>query len=206
MALFGSTFENQLIAAFDQAAFQHKVLGDGVLRGFGLSFSGSTLTAAAGYLLAAGRVIGNDAALAIPVSGTSGYARVVIKIDLTGAATESAFSQLSTRVDTSGTVDGFSALVQEDINDGVHSVYEVALAVVALGSGGITSVVSQLGATKLPEGSVAADQIVNESIPGSKLAGILPANVGIKIGTATPTAGTGSNQISEGQIYVKYTP
>ena len=34
--------------------------------------------------------------------------------------------------------------------------------------------------------------------------GSLPASVGIKIGTETPTYGTGEDQITDGQIYLKY--
>jgi len=32
----------------------------------------------------------------------------------------------------------------------------------------------------------------------------LPEDIGIKIGTATPTYGTGTDQITDGQIYLKY--
>ena len=44
---------------------------------------------------------------------------------------------------------------------------------------------------KIPDGEIAADKLGSD---------ILPANVGIKIGTATPT----TSDISEGQIYLKY--
>ena len=44
---------------------------------------------------------------------------------------------------------------------------------------------------KIPDGEIAAEKLASD---------ILPANVGIKIGTATPTAA----DISEGQIYLKY--
>lgn len=155
MSLFGVTFKDQPVSAFDHAALMALVLRDGILRGCGMSASGSNVTLAAGHLLAAGRVIGNDAALTIPVAGTTGVARITLVIDLTAAATEETFNQLSLRVDTAADEAALPALVQEDINDGVHTDYEVALAVVALGGSGVTSFVRKLGraALKLHSGT-----------------------------------------------------
>ena len=121
MALFGVTFENQLLAEMDDGNLQEFLLRDGILRGLGLSYNGSNLTIGSGYLIAAGRLIGNDSALTIAVPASSGYARVVLVIDLTGTATESVFTQLSTRVDSASSVSGFPALVQGDINGGVDT-------------------------------------------------------------------------------------
>lgn len=182
MAIFGVTFANQLVSATDDAVVQRRALTDGTLRGFGVTASGSVATIAAGYVLACGRVIGNDADLAVNVSATSGVARLTLVIDLSAAATETTFSQVSIRTDLAASEAALPALVQQDINDGLSTTYEISLAVLSLGAGGITGVVSSLGqsAVVLPT--------------------LLPANVGIKMGTATPTTA----DISNGQIYLKY--
>lgn len=191
MSLFGVTFENQLLAEMDDGNLQEFLLRDGVLRGLGLSYNGSNLTIGNGYLIAAGRLIGNDSALTIAVPASSGYARIVLVIDLTGTATESVFTQLSTRVDSAASVSGFPDLAQGDINGGVDTTYELALAIVATSASGITGIESQLGAAGLKP-------ILGEAAVSAESQGF------IKFGTATPTAGTGPNQIAPGEIYLKY--
>ena len=191
MALFGVTFENQLLAEMDDGNLQEFLLKDGVIRGLTLSYNGSNLTIAAGYLIAAGRLIGNDSALTIAVPASAGYARIVLIIDLTGTATDSVFTQLSTRVDSESNISDFSALTQGDINGGVDTTYEIALAIVQTSASGIAGIESQLGAAGL------------KSILGAKSV-TAAANGFIKMGTATPTAGTGTNQIQPGEIYLKY--
>ena len=54
----------------------------------------------------------------------------------------------------------------------------------------------------IPDNSITTGKVVDGNITAAKLASdILPANVGIKMGTATPT----TSDISAGQIYLKYT-
>ena len=191
MALFGVTFENQLLAEMDGGNLQEFLLKDGVIRGLTLSYNGSNLTIAAGYLIAAGRLIGNDSALTITVPASAGYARIVLIIDLTGTATDSVFTQLSTRVDSEVNISDFPALTQGDINGGVDTTYEIALAIVQTSASGITGIESQLGAAGLKP--ILGAAAVTASAQGF-----------IKFGTATPTAGTGANQIAPGEIYLKY--
>ena len=183
MALFGVTFANQIVAAADDAIPQHKLFSDGVLAGFTASASGSTLTLAAGLLVACGRIVGNDANLSVNVSATSGVARVTLVLDLTGAATSSSWLQGSIRVDTASTEGGLPALVQEDINDGVHTDYEISLAVLARGGSGISEILSTCPASTLNL-PLDADQIRH-----------------IKIGTDVPTTDT----LAPGEIYLQYT-
>ena len=57
---------------------------------------------------------------------------------------------------------------------------------------------------KLASNAVETDNILNGAVTGAKMSGVLPANVGIKYGTEEPTYGTGANQITNGQIYLKY--
>ena len=71
---------------------------------------------------------------------------------------------------------------------------------------GTTSTSEAFSTAGVPDGSVTTAKIVNGNVTAAKLGSdILPANVGIKMGTSTPTVGTGANQISNGQIYLKYT-
>ena len=166
MSLFGVTFKDQAVSAFDHAALMAIVLRDGILRGCGMSASGSNVTLAAGHLLAAGRVIGNDAALTIPVTGSSGVARITLVIDLTATATESTFQQLSIRVDNATDEAALPALVQEDINDGIHTDYEVSLAVVNLGASGVTSFVRKMGRAALRLRYGSAEPTTSDIDPG----------------------------------------
>ena len=167
MSLFGVNFRNQLVGGTDHAALFAGILPDGILRGCAMSAAGSTLTLGAGYLIAAGRLIGNDAALNIPVSGSSGVARAVLVIDLSAAATAETFEQATIRVDTAESVGALPVLTQEDIN-GSGTIYELALCTMVLGSTGGTSVTDKLGtacrvirfgtatptAATLPEGEI----------------------------------------------------
>lgn len=71
---------------------------------------------------------------------------------------------------------------------------------------GTTANVGSYSITALAANSVTTETVVDGSIIAVKLGNdILPSNVGIKMGTAVPTAGTGANQISPGQIYLQYT-
>ena len=69
-------------------------------------------------------------------------------------------------------------------------------------SDGSSVVSGTFGTAAVGLNSVDTGSIVDHSITAVKLASdILPSNVGIKMGTATPTTST----ISAGQIYLKYT-
>ena len=188
MSFFGVTFEKQIFSSLGDGAFQQFLVADGILRGLDMSYNGSTLTLGAGYLMAAGRLIGNDAALPVTVPASSGYARVVLAIDLTATATESAFDQIAIRVEQASSATDFPALTQGDINGGTDTTYEIALAIVQTSASGITGIVSRIEPAalhaQLSPGAVTADAI----------AGC------VKMGTATPTTDT----IAPGEIYLKY--
>lgn len=71
---------------------------------------------------------------------------------------------------------------------------------------GTTATVGTFSTTAVGDNTITAAKIVNGNVTAVKLGSdILPANVGIKMGTAVPTVGTGANQITNGQIYLKYT-
>ena len=69
-------------------------------------------------------------------------------------------------------------------------------------SDGTTVTGSTFSTSGVPDNSVTTAKIVDGNVTAAKLASdILPINVGIKMGTATPT----TSDISAGQIYLKYT-
>ena len=93
-------------------------------------------------------------------------------------------------------VDSSTAQIDITFSDGtVVNAGTFSPAVVADGS--ITN-------AKLASNAVETGNIQNGAVTGAKLSGVMPSNVGIKMGTATPTYGTGTNQITNGQIYLKY--
>jgi hypothetical protein len=140
----GITFAEQTVTPTDDAIVRRAMLSDGILSGCSITYSGSTLTLAAGYMIACGRIFQITAARNwAVVDATSGVARLVLTIDLTKTATESAFDQISFGIDYATAENGFVNLTQDDINiAGVR--YQVAVAVVSLGAGGITGIISKL--------------------------------------------------------------
>lgn len=140
----GVTFANQAVSPSDDAAVYRALLPDGILTGCALTYSGYTLTMGSGLLIACGRVFRhplteNWAA----ADANSGFARLVIEIDLTKTSTETAFSQIDAFVEYASAEDGFAELVQTDINiSGTR--YQMEACKVSLGSGGITGIVSQM--------------------------------------------------------------
>lgn len=140
----GVTFAKQRVTPSDDAIIRRAILSDGKLTGCEISYSGSTLTMAPGQLLVCGRQIRHPSAQNwAVVDATSGFARLVLTVDLTRAATKETFEQVETSVEYASAEDGFVELEQSDINSsGIR--YQVALCVVSLGVGGITGIVSQL--------------------------------------------------------------
>lgn len=140
----GVTFAEQTVTPADDAIVRRAILSDGILSGCNITYSGSTLTMAAGYMIVCGRIFQITAAQNwAVVDATSGVARLVLTIDLTKTATESAFDQIGFSIEYASAEDGFVNLTQDDINiAGVR--YQVAVAVVSLGAGGITGIVSKL--------------------------------------------------------------
>ena len=144
MAIIGITFDNQGPTAKDHGALFSGILSDGIIKGCGLSTSGADLTIAAGYIIAAGRLMRLAAAQTITISATSGYARVLAQINLAEAATSTEFAQATFVTQTAESISGFAALTQEDIN-GSGIIYQAELCVVECDANGIAGIVSQSG-------------------------------------------------------------
>lgn len=140
----GVTFAKQNVTPADDGLIRRALLSDGILTGCNFSYSGYTLSMRAGALIVCGRQIRHPSAQNWAVVGAkSGYARLVLDIDLTKSSTKELFEQVSTTLEYATDEAGFTELIQEDLNvSGSH--YQIALCVVSLGEAGITGIVSQL--------------------------------------------------------------
>lgn len=147
----GITFPWQKVTPSDDASVRRSVLADGVLSGCEISYIGSTLTMGSGLLIGCGRQFRHTTVQNFAVTGaSSGYARLVITIDTTKASTKDAFNQIDCAIEYATSLDGFTQLRQDDINED-GTVYQIQICVVSLGTGGISGivdVVKKAGASK----------------------------------------------------------
>ena len=140
----GVFFGNRVLPAKGLGMFSRAALTDGILTGFGLSSAGAQLTVEAGYMIACGRVFQLPQAKTLTIGdASSGYARVIVEIDLTAVSTPTTFEQVSFAVDYASSVTGFAELTQADVN-AAGTIYQTALCIVSLGAAGITGVVSAM--------------------------------------------------------------
>ena len=181
MSLTGITFANQKITPSDDGRLYGAVLADGILTGCGITFAAATLSVAEGSLLIGTRELRTSGETLSVTGATSGYARVIIDIDLTRAATKTSFEQAQFEIQYADSVSAFPALIQQEINgSGTH--YQSAFCVVSLGTAGITDIVSRLGSAVIPVSS-GGTGAANAAEARANL-GITPANIG-----ALPLAG-----------------
>lgn len=164
MSLTGITFANQKITPSDDGRLYGAMLADGILTGCSITFAAATLSVAAGSLLIGTRELRTSGETLSVTGATSGYARVIIDIDLTRAATKTSFEQALFQIQYAASLDAFAALEQQDINTaGTH--YQAAFCVLSLGTAGITGVVSSLASAR-----VGVAQLTNEARFGTELA------------------------------------
>lgn len=164
MSLTGITFANQKITPSDDGRLYGAMLADGILTGCGITFAAATLSVAAGSLLIGTRELRTSGETLSVTGATSGYARIVIDIDLTRAATKTSFEQAQFQIQYAASLDAFAALEQQDINTaGTH--YQAAFCVLSLGTAGITGVVSSLTSAR-----VGVAQLTNDARFGTELA------------------------------------
>ena len=152
----GVTFENQAATPSDDAVIRRAILSDGILDGCELSYTGSTLTMAAGQMMICGRQVKHTSTQNWAVADeTTGYARLLLTTDLTRTSTKDTFDQVVDTIEYASSIDGFASLVQEDINaSGTR--YQIVAAVVSLAAGGISAIVDKLGQSSSSLGSVYA--------------------------------------------------
>lgn len=168
-SIHGINFDNQTVTAKDHGRLFQCTIEDGIISGCELSFSGSSLMITPGYFIAAGREMKLTAATAVIIDGaTSGYARVLISIDLAQTATTDAFEQASFVIDYATTATGFPSLTQEDVN-GTGRLYEFPLCIVALGAAGISSIYSSADAANVRIPLVVADMIASGAVTAAKI-------------------------------------
>lgn len=164
MSLTGITFANQKITPSDDGRLYGAILADGILTGCGITFAAATLSVAAGSLLIGTRELRTSGETLSVTGATSGYARVIIDIDLTRAATKTSFEQAQFQIQYAASLDAFASLEQQDINTaGTH--YQTVFCVLSLGTAGITGVVSSLASAR-----VGVAQLTNEARFGTELA------------------------------------
>lgn len=141
----GVTFPNQKVTPANDAVIRRAIFDDGILTGCDLSYSGSTLTMTAGQLMICGRQIIHPSSQNWAVTeATSGYARLVLTIDVTRTSTKDTFDQVVDEIQYATDANGFADLTTADIN-ATGTRYQVAVCVVSLGPGGITGIASKLG-------------------------------------------------------------
>ena len=144
-SFIGVTFANQNVTPADDAVVMRHTLTDGILTGCGLTYTDDILTMDKGYLIACGRLIRHPSVQDWVINEkTSGYARVIMTIDLNRAATIDIFDQVNVSVEYADSASEFSLLVKEDIN-AAGSMYQTVIAEVSLGVGGITGITSKIG-------------------------------------------------------------
>lgn len=164
----GVTFAKQNVTPADDGLIRRALLSDGVLTGCNFSYSGYTLTMGSGVLIACGRQIRHPSAQNWAVVGAkSGYARLVLDIDLTKSSTKDLFEQVSASLEYATAENGFTDLTQEDLNV-AGSKYQIVLCVVSLGDAGITGIVSQLDAAEGAGGGLAYSVVSSLSEPKKK--------------------------------------
>ena len=168
--IHGVNFDNQTVTAKDHGHLFQCVIVDGIMSGCELSFSGTSLVITPGYLLIAGREMKLTANTTVIVSGaTTGYARVLITIDLTKAATAEVFEQADFQIQYATTATGFSALNQEDVN-GTGTVYQFALCTLAMGTSGIASIYSRAGSAAVRIPIITSDMLGAACVVTGKIA------------------------------------
>lgn len=144
MSLTGVTFANQKVTPSDDGRLYSSMLSDGILTGCDIIFTAATLSIAAGSLLIGGRELRTSGETLSITGATSGFARVLIDIDLTQAATKDSFEQAQWLIQYAASTDAFAALETQDINSaGTH--FQAVFCVMSLGSVGIASIVHKLG-------------------------------------------------------------
>lgn len=141
MAITGMTFDNQVPTAKGFRGTFMSALTDGIISGCEISYSGLAVTIGQGLINLAGGVFQISGSETVNLANSGAYARIKTKIDLSEAATVSTFNQVSIIADYANSANGFSSLVQEDINTGTGVIYESELCVVSISNGVINGIV-----------------------------------------------------------------
>ena len=147
----GVTFDEQLVTPYDDAALYAAILPDGIIHGCRLTYSGNALTMEPGLLILSGRVIRHTSAETWRLTeDVSGFARILLNIDLSFASSENSFKQVFSTVEYAQDMQGFPELQQDPINiSGAR--YQVVACVVTLSDGAITAISEEIRSASLRE-------------------------------------------------------
>lgn len=141
MAFKGITFAGQNVTPKNDGGLYQAHYGDGILWGCSMAISGDDLVIQSGEFIMGGRVVQVDGATNVDLSGrllSSGYIQVIMNADLSQGE---GLQWYTTFVESATTT--FPALTQDDIND-TGTLYQIALAVIQISGGNLTSIYSSL--------------------------------------------------------------
>lgn len=179
--LKGIDFDAQSVTPKNKGKLQSKMLGDCILNGCAVTFSGANVYIAAGQLLIDGRQIEIASSITLVTStpNANGYGRVKIVIDLTETSSSTVNHQAKAEIDYSATED-FTALTKNDINVS-GTKYECEFAIITFEASMISAVTAALN-----EATAIQPQLNSKQ-------------KAITSGTSAPSGG------SDGDIYLQYT-
>lgn len=144
----GATFDNQNVTSKIDGGFYRRIFAnDGIVRGCTMSAMGTTFNIQPGLLIIGGRLIWIDSVESVELTNpiNTGYAGIILTIDLSQESTVENFDQISASVVYSATPE-FPALTQDDINgDGDGNIYQALIATVSLSDGIIANIIQTIG-------------------------------------------------------------
>lgn len=143
MPFKGITFSGQNVTPKNDGGLYNAHYGDGILWGCEMSIMGDDLVIQSGEFIACGRVCQVDGSTNVDLSLrtlTNGYIQVVMDFDI--SKPEGNQWNIHTPLIESATTT-FPALTKDNIN-GTGTLYQIALAVVQISGGNLTSIVSSM--------------------------------------------------------------
>lgn len=183
----GITFEQRIVRALDDARLYESLYEDGILRGCALTYAGAGVTIAPGALVVCGRQIAFDSAETFTASPTysNGYGRLKLTIDLAQAPSDSSFTQGSIAWQYAST-NSFAALVQEDVNNGTDTDYEIEICRVKFASGNVSEILTEIGSVGIIRGlfGLGLSLTTGDDLDNCKTPGALYATAGLSVSHA----------------------
>lgn len=136
--LTGTTFAGKRVTPSDDGATWAACVHDGLM-GSTITINGTSIRLSVGKIIACGRIARVTAQTDFAMANTSGYARLVLTIDLS----KSSAQQVALDVEYASSEAGFAGLVQNDVNNG-GTKYQAVLCKVALAPS-TTTILWQIG-------------------------------------------------------------
>lgn len=127
MAFRKVTFNGANVRAADHGALFAGILADGVVSGCDISVAGGVVSITAGYFVAAGRLIENNAVKSFDMASHGPVCRIRLHIDVSEDNTD---INNMIQYDDVNDVASLGALTKEDINGGVGTIYDLEIAVI----------------------------------------------------------------------------